>query len=156
MSSWAEFYGERRLKYVLGEAERRNGVDADLRALVEGVVQQVVPRLLRAGHLRDAKSGGDVLPVVVHGDLWSGNFAVGKIVASGGAGNHDSEDGIAEGEVGEVVFDPSSCYTHAEFDHGIMNMFGGFGAGFWKEYFSNRPKDEPKEEYEDRVELYEL
>lgn len=37
-----------------------------------------------------------------------------------------------------------------------MKMFGGFGPAFWKEYHSIIPKAEPKEEYEDRVELYEL
>lgn len=35
-------------------------------------------------------------------------------------------------------------------------MFGGFGAALEKEYHKIKPKDEPVEEYEDRVELYEL
>ena len=37
-----------------------------------------------------------------------------------------------------------------------MRMFGGFGAGFMKEYHALCPKTEPVGEYEDRVRLYEL
>jgi protein-ribulosamine 3-kinase len=37
-----------------------------------------------------------------------------------------------------------------------MRMFGGFGVGFEKEYFKCKEKDEPVEEFEDRVMLYEL
>lgn len=43
-----------------------------------------------------------------------------------------------------------------EYDFGIMRMFGGFGAGFEREYHKIKAKDEPVEEYEDRVLLYEL
>lgn len=46
-------------------------------------------------------------PVVIHGDLWSGNVGV----------NRDT--GLP------VIFDPSSCYAHNEFELGICSMFGG-------------------------------
>jgi len=98
-----------------------------------------VPRLLRDGHLGGEKG---IMPVVVHGDLWSGNAGRGRI---GG-----------EGEVEEIVFDPSSCYAHSEYDLGIMRMFGGFGAATMKEYHELCPKTEPVREYEDRISLYEL
>ena len=49
------------------------------------------------------------MPVVIHGDLWSGNKGKGVI---GG-----------EGAVEEVVFDPSAVYGHSEYELGIMNMF---------------------------------
>jgi len=58
--------------------------------------------------------------------------------------------------VEEVVFDPSSSYSHAEFEWGIMRMFGGFSGAFEKEYFKLKEKDEPVGEWEDRVMLYEL
>ena len=137
--SWAEFYGERRLKAILKRGQSRNGNDKELAKLIDDVVDKVVPRLLGDGHL-----GGEegIVPVVVHGDLWSGNHGKGKV-----GGREDVE---------EVVFDPSSCYAHSEFELGIMRMFGGFGGGFLKEYHELCPKTEPKEEYEDRVDLYEL
>ena len=54
------------------------------------------------------------------------------------------------------MFDPSVVYAHSEYELGIMKMFGGFGSGFFKEYEKLVPRAEPKEEYEDRVMLYEL
>jgi len=46
-------------------------------------------------------------PVIIHGDLWSGNVGVNSATAK------------------TVVFDPSSCYAHNEFELGICGMFGG-------------------------------
>ncbi|RAL61744.1 hypothetical protein DID88_002810 [Monilinia fructigena] len=94
MRSWAEFFGERRLRSIVKKAELNNGANSELReAVEEGVVRTVVPRLLGDEHLKGA---------------------------------------------------------------GIMGMFGGFGAVFWKEYHEDKPKDEPAEEWADRCLLYEL
>ncbi|KAK7537109.1 Fructosamine/Ketosamine-3-kinase [Phyllosticta citribraziliensis] len=137
--SWADFYAENRLRFILRQSERSNGKDKELHDLVEATASRVVPRLLGDDHLNGGKG---VTPVVVHGDLWSGNASVGKI------------DGQSEAE--EVVFDSSACYAHSEFELGIMRMFGGFGSSFMAEYHQHCPKTEPVEEYEDRVKLYEL
>jgi protein-ribulosamine 3-kinase len=137
--TWAEFYGEERLLMILGKAETSNGKDKSLRDLVERVVEIVVPRLLGEGHL-GGKEG--IKPVVVHGDLWSGNKGRGLIGERTG--------------VEDVVFDPSACYAHSEFELGIMGMFGGFGGSFMREYHEVARKTEPVEEYEGRVKLYEL
>ncbi|KAG4419932.1 hypothetical protein IFR04_006969 [Cadophora malorum] len=83
-----------------------------------------------------------ILRFVVHGDLWSGNRGNGTIGSDGG--------------IEEVVFDPSACYAHSEFEFGIMGMFGGFGGSFNKDYWSVKGKDEPVGEWEDRRVLYEL
>jgi len=133
--SWAEFYGENRLRHVLRAGEGRNGRDLELREAVGRTVSEVVPRLLRDGHLKGVR------PVVVHGDLWSGNHGRGR---------------IADGGVEEVVFDPAAVYGHSEYELGIMRMFGGFGKEFWREYGELVPKCEPVGEWEDRVRLYEL
>lgn len=53
---------------MLQEGEKKHGRDSELASLVERTVAVVVPRLLRDGHLR-SPGGGDVVPVVVHGDL---------------------------------------------------------------------------------------
>ena len=134
--SWADFYAHRRIRAIFDEAERNNGGDRDLAAAVDKIAGAVVPRLLGDGHLRGVR------PVVVHGDLWSGNHSRGRIAGKGGAE--------------EVVYDPSCVYGHSEYDLGIMRMFGGFGRSFWKEYEELVPKAEPKEEWEDRIALYEL
>ncbi|KAF2034487.1 Ketosamine-3-kinase [Setomelanomma holmii] len=138
--SWADFYAENRLRSILRRAEKSNGSDKELRTLVESTVSKVVPRLLADGHLNDGKG---ITPVVVHGDLWSGNASVGII-------------GSAKGEPEDVIYDSSACYAHNEYELGIMKMFGGFGGSFLKEYHELCPKTEPVDEYEDRVKLYEL
>ena len=106
--------------------------------MVEKTITVIVPRLLGDEHLNGNRR---LVPVVVHGDLWSGNKGLGR---------------IGDGQVEELVFDPSSCYAHSEYDHGIMKMFGGFDSAFWTEYHQLVPKTEPADEYDDRVTLYEL
>ncbi|KAJ9604537.1 hypothetical protein H2200_010650 [Cladophialophora chaetospira] len=145
-SSWAEFFGKQRLLTILERGERKNGKDPELRKLVDRTVQEVVPRLLRDGHL-GGKEG--IKPVVVHGDLWSGNKSKGSFVG------RDKASPDEPGAIEDVVYDPSSCYAHHEFDFGIMSMFGGFNSSFWKEYHDIVPKTEPVDEYDDRVALYE-
>ena len=82
--------------------------------------------------------------------LWSGNRGQGTIL-----GRQQSEVAAAA-VVEDVIFDPSACYAHSEYELGIMRMFGGFGDSFMREYHRLCPKTEPVEEYEDRVRLYEL
>jgi fructosamine-3-kinase len=145
-SSWAEFFGKRRLLAILERGEKSNGTDVELRKVVERTVNEVVPRLLGDGHLGGQEG---IKPVIVHGDLWSGNKSKGFFVG------RDDASPEEPGPIEDVVFDPSSCYAHHEFDFGIMNMFGGFSGSFWKEYHQIVPKTEPIAEYEDRVALYE-
>lgn len=137
-SSWADFYANQRLRAIMKASEKNNGVDADLKHMVEKTAAIIVPRLLGDGHLGGKKG---IKPIVVHGDLWSGNQGRGSIEG---------------GPVEEVVYDSSATYAHSEFELGIMKMFGGFGASAMKEYHELCPKDEPVEEYDDRVTLYEL
>ncbi|MCJ1352858.1 MAG: hypothetical protein MMC33_002842 [Icmadophila ericetorum] len=137
--SWSEFYAENRLRAIAMLIERKPGADTGLLLLIEKTAMEVVPRLLGDGHLGGEKG---IFPVVVHGDLWSGNKNSGRI---GGSGSVEA-----------VVYDPSSCYAHSEYDLGIMKMFGGFDKKFYDTYYVLVPKTEPENEYNDRVELYEL
>ena len=126
--------------------EKNNGKDPELRKVVERTVEEVVPRLLGDGHL-GGKDG--IKPAVVHGDLWSGNKSKGSFVG------RDDATPDEPGPLEDVIFDPSACYAHREFDHGIMSMFGGFNTSFWHDYQEIVRKTEPVEEYDDRVALYE-
>ena len=139
-SSWADFYADNRLRFILRRSEKSNGADKELANLIETTASKVVPHLIGNQHLNNGKG---VIPVVVHGDLWSGNASVGTIGNKGGA----PED---------VIYDSSACYAHSEYELGIMKMFGGFGGSFLTEYHELCPKTEPVNEYEDRVKLYEL
>ena len=138
-SSWADFYANSRLRFIMNRSKKHNGADKQLENLIEQTCTKVIPRLIGDSHLNKGKG---ISPVVVHGDLWSGNASCGKL-----PGMRESED---------VVFDSSACYAHSEFELGIMKMFGGFGGSFLKEYHGLVPKTEPADEYEDRVDLYEL
>jgi protein-ribulosamine 3-kinase len=138
-ASWSKFFAEIRLLAMLNLIDENHGTDPELRNGVEAVIRDVVPQLLRNGHLGGRRG---IQPVLVHGDLWIGNKVRGKLARFN--------------QAEEVVFDPSACYAHSEFEIGIMRMFGGFSAGFFHEYHRLVPKTEPKEEYEDRMKLYQL
>ena len=138
-SSWAQFYANRRLRFIMNQSKKSNGADKQLESLIEQTCDKVIPRLIGDSHLNN---GRGLTPVVVHGDLWSGNASRGKL-----PGMQEPED---------VIYDSSACYAHSEFELGIMKMFGGFGGSFLKEYHKLVPKTEPADEYEDRVALYEL
>lgn len=137
--SWADFFAENRLMMILERSEKNNGKDADLRRTVERTAKEVVPRLLGDGHLGGKKG---IQPVVIHGDLWSGNKSKGSFVGRGGSS--PDEPGPTE----DVVFDPSAVYGHSEYEIGIQMMFGGFGYSYFKEYHEIVPKTEPMSEYE--------
>lgn len=132
--NWADFYAENRLRSIGRACVQSNGRNADFEKALDTVAAKVAPRLIGAVE--------DIMPVIIHGDLWSGNHSQGILAGQGG--------------VEEVVFDPSAVYGHSEYELGIMRMFGGFESGFWKEYEKLVPKAEPKDEWEDRVALYEL
>jgi fructosamine-3-kinase len=107
--SWAQFYADNRLSGILKSSEKNNGHDAALSKLVEKTVSVVVPRLLDDDVLKDGRTGELIKPVVVHGDLWSGNHGRGS---------------IGMGGIEEVVFDPSSAWAHSEFEFGIVSAEG--------------------------------
>lgn len=159
--SWADFYANERLLMILSECERNNGPDSELQELVTKTAETVVPRLLGDDHLGyDRKGAGKgIVPVVVHGDLWSGNAGRGRIVdrAKDSSGSSmQAEEEEEEEKIADVVYDPSACYADNEYELGIMHMFGGFRKSFFDKYHALVPKTEPVEEYDDRLKLYEL
>lgn len=133
--SWADFYADNRIRAIGKACVKAHGRDGEFDKTLEAIASRVVPRLIGDDTVKGIR------PVVIHGDLWSGNHGRGVIAGQGGTE--------------EVVFDASAVYGHSEYELGDMRMFGGFG-NFWKEYEKLIPKAEPKEEWEDRVALYEL
>lgn len=95
----------------------------------EEVRKRVVPWLLRPLVID---------PVLLHGDLWSGNTGI------------DRKTGQP------VIFDPSSYYGHGEADLAIARMFGGIPNSFFAAYHKQMPKTEPVQQYNLRGDLYEL
>ncbi|KZT75010.1 Ketosamine-3-kinase [Daedalea quercina L-15889] len=95
----------------------------------DGVRKRVIPALL--GPLI-------IQPVLLHGDLWSGNTGT------------DTKTGQP------VIFDPSSYYGHNEADLAIARIFGGIPKSFFKTYHECLPKSDPEDQYELRGDLYEL
>ncbi|KAJ7070849.1 fructosamine kinase [Mycena amicta] len=94
----------------------------------ERVRSEVIPKLL--GSL-------SVQPVLLHGDLWSGNV-----------GQTFSGD--------PKIFDPASYFGHSEADLAIARVFGGFPKTFFDTYHQHLPKTEPVEQYDLRGDLYQL
>ncbi|KAG9053324.1 hypothetical protein FS842_008350 [Serendipita sp. 407] len=80
----------------------------------------------------------DVDPVLLHGDLWSGNVGVDSNTSQ------------------PIIYDPASYFGHNEAELSIMRMFGGFAPSFFQEYHKHRPKAHPVSEYDKRQLLYEL
>jgi len=109
MSNWADFFAEQRIGYQLDLAKRRGGSFADRAASPKEnrsrVVEAVRARL--EGHQPQAS--------LLHGDLWSGNAAVGS-------------DGKP------VIFDPATYYGDREADLAMTELFGGFPTAFYSGY----------------------
>ncbi|WVR08342.1 hypothetical protein IAU60_005395 [Kwoniella sp. DSM 27419] len=121
---WEVFFRDRRL----GDLVRRIGDDEITKAWEE-MRAGAVPGLL--GSFQPPAR-----PVILHGDLWSGNKG------------YDTLTDTA------VIYDPASYYGHNECDLGITHMFGGFNKDFYDAYHSVHPRSEPY--YDERQKLYEL
>ena len=63
-SSWADFYANCRLRYIMQQSRKANGADAQLSSLVEETCTKVIPSLIGDSHLND---GAGVSPVIIHG-----------------------------------------------------------------------------------------
>ncbi|KDQ63293.1 hypothetical protein JAAARDRAFT_29311 [Jaapia argillacea MUCL 33604] len=125
--SWEECFDS--LIGGLFEGLRRKGRYAELCAKGEKVRERVIPYLLRPLVIQ---------PVLLHGDLWSGNA------------------GVDRGTGEPVIFDPSSYYGHNEADLAIARIFGVFPRSFFTTYHLYMPKSDPVEQYDLRGDLYEL
>jgi fructosamine-3-kinase len=90
--TWTEFFG-RSLRHVLMLRDASAGPSPELEALIPALFDHVIPRLLRPLET----NGRQLVPSLLHGDLWSQNT---------GIIDERTEEGI--------VFDSSSFWGHNE------------------------------------------
>jgi fructosamine-3-kinase len=107
--SWIDFFRERRLFHMAGEAVR------------EG-------RLPHGTYDRITRLGGDLerwllepeRPSLIHGDVWTTNV-------------------LADGERITAFLDPAIYFAHAEIELAFTTLFGTFGRPFYERYHEIRP-----------------
>ena len=109
--NWLEFWREHRLGYQLELAKQRGGQGSLLRKGEE--LMQMMPNLF---------TDYQPIPALLHGDLWSGNYAV-----------------TQEGE--PIIFDPAVYYGDREADMAMTELFGGFPQRFYAAYNEIWPLD---------------
>jgi fructosamine-3-kinase len=121
--NWAEFYRDCRLLPQIEVARARGYISPEREQLLLGVIENLSYWL------------GDFEPraVLLHGDLWSGNY----LTATGGA----------------AVIDPAVYYGEREIEIAYIELFGGFPSGFIKNYDAIYPLDPS---YQRRRALYQL
>lgn len=119
---WVEFFREHRLCFQLDLAAQ-SGHRGEIQSL-GAALSEALPSLF---------DGYDVLPSLLHGDLWGGNRAA-----------IDDEP---------VIFDPATYYGDRESDIAMTMLFGRFNASFYDAYESAWPFAAG---HERRIELYQL
>ena len=120
--SWAEFFRDNRLRFLLELIQKKRPLPADEIQIYERLLDKI-PELL------PEKS----TPVLIHGDLWSGNYM--------------------NTTHGPALIDPASYYADREMELGIMTMFGGFSARFYHAYNEVNPLPA---DWQERNQLYQL
>ncbi|ELK12206.1 ketosamine-3-kinase isoform X1 [Pteropus alecto] len=119
---WVAFYTQQRIQPQMDMVAKGSG---DREALeLWSALQLKIPDLFR---------DLDIVPALLHGDLWGGN--------------------VAEDASGPVIFDPASFYGHSEYELAIAGMFGGFSGSFYAAYHSRVPRAPG---FERRLQLYQL
>ena len=109
---WLDFWRDQRLGYQLKLAAQ-NGYGGELQSLGDKL-QLKMPVLF---------AGRDIVPSMLHGDLWGGNVA-----------------GLSDGT--PVIFDPAFYYGDREADLAMTYVFGGFGPDFYASYQHAYPLDD--------------
>lgn len=108
---WLHFWRERRLDAQLAMA-KRNGAPRGLLQQGERLLE-ALPRLF---------DGYNPIPSLLHGDLWSGNYAY-------------TLDGTP------TIFDPAVYFGDREAELAMTELFGGFGSEFYAAYNEAWPLD---------------
>ena len=108
--SWTEFFIIRRIQPQLRLSRESGKTDRELERKFERL-------FARLEEYFPAEP-----PVLLHGDLWSGNYMTGN-----------------NGEA--VIIDPAAYFGHRYMDLGMSKLFGGFSQEFYRAYHSEYPLD---------------
>ncbi|MBN2635363.1 MAG: fructosamine kinase family protein [Prolixibacteraceae bacterium] len=120
--NWHDFFIQNRIKYLLGLIQKRSALPVHEIKIYEHLLDRI-PQLI------PEKS----TPVLIHGDLWSGNYM--------------------NTETGPALIDPACYYADREMEFGIITMFGGFSSRLFEAYNSINPLPA---EWRERNLLYQL
>lgn len=126
LATWAEFYGERRLRPLLRAARDAGVLPHSLATRIEAIVSRL-PEL----------AGPAEPPARLHGDLWSGNV------------HRD-----ASGE--PCLVDPAVYGGHREVDLAMLRLFGGASARTFDAYAEAFPLASGADERVELYQLYPL
>ena len=105
LAGWVQFFAAERLGAMCERLQARGAHEALVAATEQ--VMQALPRYFDDGHVPRAS--------LVHGDLWSGNWAM-----------------LADGT--PVVYDPAVSCSDAEAELAMMELFGSPSPAFWAAY----------------------
>lgn len=120
--NWIEFFRNNRLQFLLNLIDRDRPLPVADRKLFDKLTERI-------GELIP----GNSVPVLIHGDLWSGNYML--------TNN------------GHALIDPASYYADREMEFSIITMFGGFSQRFFDAY--NEVNSLPPD-WKQRNRLYQL
>lgn len=120
--NWVDFFVEERINFQLKKALDSQLFDKSILKVFERLFYRLdnwIP---------------NEQPALLHGDLWSGNFMIGK---SGKA----------------CLIDPAVYYGHREMDIAMTKLFGEFNENFYKAYHEEWPMEN---QWEQRMDIYNL
>ncbi len=121
-NNWPGFYSENRLQFLLSLIEKERPLPASEMVIYEKLICRI-----------ESLIPNESVPVLIHGDLWSGNYMVSV--------------------KGPALIDPCSYYADREMEFAIMTMFGGFSQRFYDAYNEVNPLSP---DWKQRNRLYQL
>lgn len=101
--NWSIFFRDKRLGFLLQLIKKDRPLSVDHERLFDLLLDKITDVL-----------PGESTPVLIHGDLWSGNYM--------------------STSQGPALIDPASYYADREMEFAIITMFGGFSSRFFDAY----------------------
>ena len=121
-NNWPAFFKENRLRFLLNLIQNERPLPVSEMKIYDSLLQKIQELI-----------PSESKPVLIHGDLWSGNFM--------------------NTEKGPALIDPASYYADREMEFSIITMFGGFSQKFFDAYHSENPLPA---HWKERNRLYQL